>query len=169
MDQNYPDRCVVVGVTPTQPSHVLQHATRFAQAFSARLVCAHVDTGRYVVAEHADGTVNSRPIDPDLPDWESEFDPDLRSRIESLAGAAGVRAEYRELAGDVARALGRLAEVLAAELIVVGSRRGGFRASVQEFLGGSVAAHLAHRQPRPVVVVPVAPVPAGSQLPWEAD
>ena len=51
--------------------------------------------------------------------------------------------EFRALGGDIARALGRLAETLQAELIVVGSRRGGLRSSVHEFLGGSVAVHLA--------------------------
>ena len=57
--------------------------------------------------------------------------------------------------GTLAHALGRLAEVLDAEMIIVGSRRGGLRSSLHEFLGGSVAAHLAHRQLRPVVVVPL--------------
>jgi nucleotide-binding universal stress UspA family protein len=76
-----------------------------------------------------------------------------------------VTVELRELAGDIAHALGRLAEVLGSELIVVGSRRGGLRSSMHEFFGGSVAAHLAHRQPRPLVVVPLTPSP--DALPWE--
>ena len=52
-------------------------------------------------------------------------------------------------------------------MIIVGSRRGGLRVSMHEFFGGSVAAHLAHRQSRPVVVIPLSPVPAGGRLPWE--
>jgi nucleotide-binding universal stress UspA family protein len=52
-------------------------------------------------------------------------------------------------------------------LIIVGSRRGGVRAGLKQFLTGSVAAHLAHRQHRPVVVIPVAPVAEGKPLPWE--
>jgi nucleotide-binding universal stress UspA family protein len=40
-------------------------------------------------------------------------------------------------------------------MIIVGSRRGGLRSTMHDFFGGSVAAHLAHRQPRPVVVVPL--------------
>ena len=52
-------------------------------------------------------------------------------------------------------------------MIVVGSRRGGIRATMHDFLGGSVAADLAHRQHRPVVVIPLSPVPAGDRLPWE--
>jgi nucleotide-binding universal stress UspA family protein len=149
-------RYIVVGVTPKQPLAVLRHAARFARQFEAVLVCANVEAGSYVVAEHPDGSVESRPIDPDQPDWNTAvFDGDLARRIRSIADQQGVRVEFRELAGDIAHALGHLAAVLDAEMIIVGSRRGGLRSSMHDFLGGSVAAHLAHRQPRPVVVVPV--------------
>jgi nucleotide-binding universal stress UspA family protein len=149
-------RYIVVGVTPKQPLAVLRHAARFARQFEAVLVCANVEAGSYVVAEHPDGSVESRPIDPDQPDWNTAvFDGDLAHRIRSVADQEGVRVEFRELAGDIAHALGHLAAVLDAEMIIVGSRRGGLRSSMHGFLGGSVAAHLAHRQPRPVVVVPV--------------
>ena len=149
-------RYIVVGVTPKQPLAVLRHAARFARQFEAVLVCANVEAGSYVVAEHPDGSVESRPIDPDQPDWNTAvFDGDLAHRIRSMADQEGVRVEFRELAGDIAHALGHLASVLDAEMIIVGSRRGGLRSSMHDFLGGSVAAHLAHRQPRPVVVVPV--------------
>ena len=149
-------RYIVVGVTPKQPLAVLRHAARFARQFEAVLVCANVEAGSYVVAEHPDGSVESRPIDPDQPYWNTAvFDGDLAHRIRSIADQQGVRVEFRELAGDIAHALGHLAAVLDAEMIIVGSRRGGLRSSMHDFLGGSVAAHLAHRQPRPVVVVPV--------------
>jgi nucleotide-binding universal stress UspA family protein len=148
----------VVGVTPKQPAAVVQQAAGFARQFDAVLVCANVDAASYVVAEHPDGSVESRPIDPDQPDWDTTvFDRGLADRIEAIAEEEGVRVEFRELAGDIGHALGRLAEVLDAEMIIVGSRRGGLRASMHEFFGGSVAAHLAHRQPRPVVIVPVSP------------
>jgi nucleotide-binding universal stress UspA family protein len=148
----------VVGVTPKQPLTVLRQAARFAREFQAALVCANVEAGSYVVAEHPDGSVESRPIDPDQPDWNvAIFDGGLAHRIRLVADQEDVRVEFRELAGDIARALGRLAEILDAEMIIVGSRRGGLRSSMYEFFGGSVAAHLAHRQPRPVVVVPVDP------------
>jgi nucleotide-binding universal stress UspA family protein len=108
------------------------------------------------VAEHPDGSVESRPIDPDQPDWNAAvFNGGLAHRIHEVADKEGVRVEFRELAGDVAHALGRLAEVIDAEMIIVGSRRGGLRSTMHDFFGGSVAAHLAHRQPRPVVVVPL--------------
>jgi nucleotide-binding universal stress UspA family protein len=161
------ERSIVVGVTAHQPDRVVRQAARFASAFDAHLVCAHVDPGAYVVAEHPDGSVESRPVDPDAVDWNAPvFDPALAERIEGWAAEEGVTVELRELAGDIAHALGRLAEVLGSELIVVGSRRGGLRSSMHEFFGGSVAVHLAHRQPRPLVVVPLSPS-ADGPLPWE--
>ena len=149
-------RYIVVGVTPQQPVAVLREAVRLARQFKAVLVCVNVEAGSYIVAEHPDGSVESRPIDPDQPDWNAAvFNGGLAHRIREVADQEGVRVEFRELAGDIAHALGRLAEVLNAEMIIVGSRRGGLRSTLHDFFGGSVAAHLAHRQPRPVVVVPL--------------
>jgi nucleotide-binding universal stress UspA family protein len=160
-----PDRHIVVGVTARQPPEVVRQAARIARHFEAVLICANVDAAAYVVAERPDGSVESRPIDPDQPDWDTAvFDGGLSDRIRALAGAEGVDVEFRELAGDIAHALARLAEILEAEMIIVGSRRTGFRSSMHEFFGGSVAAQLAHRQARPLVIIPLSPLPAGSRL-----
>ena len=107
-------------------------------------------------------------MDSDQPGWDTAvFDADLADRIRVLARVEQVAVEFRELAGATGRALSRLAEVLDAEMIVVGSRRGGLRASVHDFFGGSVAVNLAHRQPRPLVVIPVTPLSEGTRAPWE--
>jgi nucleotide-binding universal stress UspA family protein len=161
-------RYIVLGVTPRQPLTVVSHAVRFAQRFDAVLVCANVDPGSYVVTEHPNGSIEYLPVDPDAPEELSgPFDGELANRIRTVAGHGGVQVEFRRLAGEIAHALGRLADVLQAEMIVVGSRHRGVWSGLQEFLGGSVAAHLAHRQHRPVVVIPVAPVSAGDRLPWD--
>jgi len=158
---------ILVGVNHGQSDVVLQQAVRLARAFDAELVCAHVDVGRYVVEERPDGVVVSRPLDPDLPELaETDFDPVLAQHVTELA--APVPVTFRELAGDRAYALSRLADICDVELIVVGSRRRGVRSGLKEFFGGSVAAQLAHRQHRPVVVVPVAPLAPDAPLPWEA-
>ena len=162
------ERTIVVGVTAHQPDRVVREAARFARAFDASLVCAHVDPVAYVVDEYPDGSIDSRPIDPDAVEWNGPaFAADLAGRIETMALEETVTVEFRELAGDIGHALGRLADVLKAEMIIVGSRRGGLRVSMHEIFGGSVAAHQAHRQTRPVVVIPLSPVPAGGGLPWE--
>ena len=159
---------VVVGVTLQQPENVVRQAARFARLLQAVLVCAHVDRDSYVVAEHPDGSISSRPIDPDRVDWEQpDFDEELAARIRRLTEREQVQVELRELAGDPAVALSRLADVLQAELLVVGARRSRLRSTLSEYFGGSVAAQMAHRQHRPVVLIPR---PAGQHVtppPWQ--
>ena len=168
MAENQAARRILVGVTYGQPDVVLRHAARFARTFDAALVCAHVDPGRYVVEELPDGTVASLPLDPDLPELkDTDFDQGLVAQVRAAVADDSIELSFRELAGDVAYALTRLADILDVEMIIVGSRRGGVRAGLKQFLTGSVAAHLAHRQPRPVVIIPVAPVAEGKPLPWE--
>ncbi|HET9302158.1 MAG TPA: universal stress protein [Propionibacteriaceae bacterium] len=168
MAENQGARRILVGVTYGQSDVVLRHAARFARTFDAALVCAHVDPGRYVVEELPDGSVASLPLDPDLPELkDTDFDQGLVAQVRAAVADDSIDLSFRELAGDVAYALTRLADILDVEMIIVGSRRGGVRAGLKQFLTGSVAAHLAHRQPRPVVVIPVAPVAEGKPLPWE--
>ena len=162
-------RTLIVGVLPKQPAAVVSHAAALAARLDARLICASVAVDRYVVAEHADGSVESTTFDPDLGEvGRAEFDPALRARLAELLDPTGVQWEVRALAGDPARALAHLADALEAMLIVVGTHEGGLRGSLRELLNGSVAAHLAHRQHRPIVVVPLAPVGFDAQLPWES-
>ena len=168
MAENQAPRRILVGVTYGQPDVVLRHAARFARTFDAALVCAHVDPGRYVVEELPDGSVASLPLDPDLPELkDTDFDQGLVAQVRAAVADDSIELSFRELAGDVAYALTRLADILDVEMIIVGSRRGGVRAGLKQFLTGSVAAHLAHRQSRPVVIIPVAPVAEGKPLPWE--
>jgi nucleotide-binding universal stress UspA family protein len=168
MAEHQAERRILVGVTYGQADVVLRHAAHFARTFDAGLVCAHVDPGRYVVEELPDGSVASLPLDPDLPELkDTDFDQGLIAQVRAAVADDSIDLSFRELAGDVAYALTRLADILDVEMIIVGSRRGGVRAGLKQFLTGSVAAHLAHRQPRPVVVIPVAPVAEDKPLPWE--
>jgi nucleotide-binding universal stress UspA family protein len=159
---------VIVGVMPHQAADVVLTAASFATRIQAELVCAYVDLTRYTVEEAPDGTVTTFPIDPEVPDVIVEqFNPALAQEVETLLSPLDVRWSLRALAGDPAQALARLSDTFDAELIVVGTRRTGIRASMHEFFGGSVAVHLAHRQHRPVLVVPLDPVGPGEMLPWE--
>lgn len=170
MSNHHPTRYIVVGVTPGQSEAVLLHAARFARHFNGSLVCASVDLMSFVVSEHPDGSVDSRPIDPDCADWNcTVFDRGLAQHIQQVLRNEQVELIFRALAGECAHALGRLAETLQAEMIVVGSRHHGIRSGIGEYFAGSVAVHLAHWQHRPVVVVPISPVPAGQRLPWEGS
>ncbi|GGF30340.1 universal stress protein [Subtercola lobariae] len=158
---------IVVGVFPGQPDTVLSQAAVFALRFDATLVCAFVDQTRYVVARNSDATVISASIDPDIPDDISAvFPPELGRRIAAALDPLDVRWLTLSSAGDPADSLGSLAEAMDAAAIVVGTHRSTARSSIAEFFNGSVAVHLAHRQHRPVIVVPVAPVERGQALPW---
>lgn len=162
-------RSIVVGVVASQPDSVVETAVRFAEMFSAELICASVDITRYTVEEDADGSVSAFPIDPDQAEVvREEFDSALLTRLRHLLEPHGVNWSTRALAGEPARELARLADHLDAECIVVGTRHAGFRSGAREFFTGSVAVHLAHRQHRPIVVVPLEPTPHGHTLPWES-
>lgn len=163
-----PPRTVVVGVVPDQPSAVLAAAAPFARGFDAEIVCAAVDVSRYGIGEDADGRVIAWPVDADLADEQvEEFDPALRDSIAAILDPLGVRWSTRALAGGAAQELSRLADQLDAAMIVVGTRERGMRGSLHEFFSGSVAVQLAHRQHRPVVVIPLEPAGAGLELTWD--
>ena len=159
---------VIVGVVPSQPDTVVEQAAVFAARFNAQLVCASVDAGQYRVYDLGDGTMMSLPFTADSPERaEERFDPDLASRLAALLDGRGLIWSTRALVGNPAQALGDLADTLNAAMIVVGTREATLRASLQEFINGSVAVQLAHRQHRPVVVIPLAPVPSDQALPWD--
>ena len=160
-------KTVIVGVVPHQSDTVVLRAADFASALGAELVCACVNRTRYPIGENPDGSVVTLPFDPDLPEFtDEEFDPGIQQHIDEVLRGKPVRWSVRSVAGEPVRALAHLADTLDAEMIVVGTRDGA-RSSIQEFFGGSLAVHLAHRQKRPVMVVPVSPTPRGEKLPWE--
>lgn len=153
---------IVVGIHPGQAKSVLDTAARLAGDLHATLLCAYVDVTRF--KDPSTGTI--QPIDPDVNGGdESEDDQPLRARLEAALTGSAVDWEYRALTGEPATALAELADTVDAGYIVVGTRHRGIRASVEEFFTGSVAVHLAHRQHRPVVVVPLDA--SGQAAPWE--
>ena len=150
-------RTVVVGVQPEQPLWVVQVAGEHAQAFGAELVCVSVDPARYAFQELPDGTLLTAPVDPDVVAAQPGFPEGQRAEIDALLSPLGVPWSLRERTGGPAEALGRAADEVDALMIVVGASRGGVRGALRTVLAGSVAGRLAHRQHRPVVVVPTAP------------
>lgn len=163
-----PHRAVVVGVIPDQPPRVLKEAARYATLFGAPLIVAHVDITRFVTYEDPDGYVHSAPIDLDAATGQSQLAAvtDAATAALGAAGTGGVDWSVHQLVGDPALAIKHLAEQAQARLIVVGTRRRGFGESVREFFTGSVAARLAHRQSRPVLVVPLEDPAADDEDLW---
>lgn len=164
----YRGRPLVVGVVPDQPQAVALHATALARALGAEAIFGYVDPTRQVDEEFPDGTVRSSPLEPDVGDdgWER-----TRDEIEgNLAGTLeGLHANwsFRYLAGNPQRALADLARAVGASMIVVGTREPGIRPRLREFIDGSVSVQLAHRQPLPVLTVPLRPVDWKAPAPWE--
>lgn len=169
MSDRTSQQVIVVGVTPGQPDAVLTEAVGFAVAFRARLVLANVDASRFVVVENVDGTVTSLPFDADLHDFRPEpIDPGLQANAARILDPTGIEWEFSQLAGDPARSIGKLAQSLDARAIIVGTRERGIRKGILEFFNGSVAASLAHRQTRPVIVIPLSPAAPDEPL-WHPD
>lgn len=163
---------VIVGVVPGQDPAVLTSAAEVADVFDAELVCAWVDESRDEVGRDdsspgCDVTIYAASIDPDLADTAPlELDAALRTDIARILDGTDVPYTVRARAGGAYRELTRLADELDAVMIVVGTRKPGFRGAMHEFFSGSVAVQLAHHQHRPVLVIPVNPVGLDEQPPW---
>ncbi|KHK97236.1 universal stress protein UspA [Microbacterium mangrovi] len=157
---------MVVGVTPDQPARVLKVAAKHAALLGAPLVIVNVDVMRFVTYEDPDGIVHSAPLDMDI-DTGSDDLASVTQHATQLLEGQNVRWSVQQLVGDPAIALKKVADQTDARIIVVGTRRRGFGESVREFFTGSVAARLAHRQLRPVLVVPLGePVADDEDVVW---
>ena len=159
-------KAVIVGLQPDQPRHVIDEAAKYATLLGVPLVVAHVDVTRFVTYEDPDGYVHSAPIDINFETGAAEFEAVQAAAAAALDGT-GITWTARQLVGDPALAIKQLANKLDAQLIVVGTRKRGIGESIREFFTGSVAARLAHRQHRSVLVVPLEePVPDSQQEIW---
>lgn len=155
---------VIVGVIPHQPAQVLTQAAAFAKALGTSLVCAWVDASSYLGPVEPDGTREIVPLDPDV--YEStprESAAALEATLHDLLDMQGTSWTFEILAGEPARKIAQLAAREHAAMIVVGTREPGLGAHLEEILTGSVAVHLAHHQPCPVLVIPLHPKPYGGK------
>lgn len=165
--QGGPRGVLVAAVVAETAPVVLRAAVGLATDLGVDVVAVHVDASRVVVARHPDGTVDSAPVDPDsYDDPEAPARDQLRRLVASAAGP-GAAVTLVETVGNPATEIARLAERLDARMIVVGTREPGLAHHVAEFFTGSVAVHLAHRQSRPLLVVPMSPGSFEVPAPWE--
>lgn len=160
---------IIVGVTPGQCEEVVTEAAKLAQRLQSTLICAYVEPLQRGVFEGAGGTMLAVPVDAEAVPEPTPFPATLKQRLMELAEPYAVECAFSRPVGEISIALGELGESTGAHAIVVGTRRPGVRAGIAEFFAGSVAAHLTHRQPRPVVVVPVSPADAHEALPWDEE
>jgi nucleotide-binding universal stress UspA family protein len=155
---------VLVGVVPGISSRVVKEAGRYAKLMGAPLVVVHVDVTRFVTYEDPDGYVHSAPIDINVTAGESDLAV-VEAEAAGILDGRGVDWSVRQLVGDPAMAMKHLADQVDARLLVVGTRKRGLGESIREFFTGSVAARLAHRQQRPILVIPLGePVPDDQEI-----
>lgn len=149
------DAVVVLGVTPRTPVEVIRTAVTFARPLAAEIVCGSVDESDYAMEATTDPVIlNRQPINSDLNHPAAPFDAALHATLSREFDEAGVRWKARALAGEAAHRLHLLAEELDAMAIIVGAPAS-HGESLHERFVGSVATRLAHRQHRPVIVVPL--------------
>ncbi|MDF9749822.1 universal stress protein [Arthrobacter sp. ES3-54] len=152
---------LVVGVIPGQHPEVLQMAASLAKSLAAPMICAYVDEASYLVEWDPARSAHRLSLHPDADDARTrETTQELRSGIEARCASLGIDWTLRTLAGDPARAIGRLAADANACMIVVGTPERGIGHRISAALNGSVAAWLSHHQDRPILIVP-APAPEG--------
>ena len=160
---------LLVGVEPDQSPTVLNAVAPLAAQLQARVVCVHVHTGRFITQRLPENLAEASPAisgsaHPD--EQEVPFPQGLRDHLAEVFDPLQVSWEAREVEGDPAKALAQLAEELDANMIVVGTRRKGWRNRMEQFIDGSIAVSLSHRQGRPVLVVPQVANESGRR-PWE--
>lgn len=151
---------LIVGVLPGQSPEVLQTAAALAEKLTAPLLCAYVDEASYLVEWDPARSAHRLSLHPDTNNAEIKaVARELRSAIEAACVDLGIDWTLRTLAGDPARALGRLAAETGAAMIIVGTPEPGLGHRITAALNGSVAAWLSHHQEHPILIVPVrAPV-----------
>ena len=156
MNSLFGQGAVVVGVLPEQDPAVLEQAGALAAALGAELVAAYVDPGSYLIEWDPDGDVLekslNRVLDPD--DEAASAVLELGPLLADVAHQHQLLPSFHVLGGDPAMALGRLAEACHGAVIVVGARRPGLLAGVNEVLTGSVIRKLLATQSIPVLGIP---------------
>jgi Universal stress protein family len=156
-DSANPPAPLVVGVVPGQHPEVLQTAAFLAKSLAAPLIFAYVDEASYLVEWDPVRSAHRLSLHPDADDARiREATQELRSVLEARCANLGIEWSLRTLAGDPARAIGRLAADANARMIVVGTPERGIGHRISAALNGSVAAWLSHHQERPILIVPAA-------------
>jgi len=148
---------VIVGVHRGQALAVLMEAARLAAELGRPLLCAYVAEDSYLTEWDKPDAVAGESLHPtEVGAGEGDAVIALSGAIDAALSGTDASPEWslRLLAGDSAKALGRLAAETQARLIVVGTHRPGFANALENWLAGSVGARLTHDQGVPVVIVP---------------
>ncbi|MGL3806551.1 universal stress protein [Paeniglutamicibacter sp. R2-26] len=149
---------LVVGVIPKQHPEVMAQAAELAQQLGRAVIFAYVEPNSYLTEwnlkeDIRDQSLHPRDIDEDMTEDAVAILADIETRMAGSTAAWSLRI----LAGEIWKALARLASESQASMIIVGTRESTFGAHVSQLLNGATASHLTVHQHRPVLVVPAAP------------
>lgn len=147
---------VIVGVMPDQDLGVWERALDLAQSLNAPLIAAFVDPASYLIEWTPGNNVLPISLNPAVEpeDETSQAAAELKETLEAGATNHPTPWSMQIIGGDPALALGRLAAAVGASTIVVGARRPGFLAKVDELVSGSVIHQLLTTQTVPVLGIP---------------
>jgi nucleotide-binding universal stress UspA family protein len=153
-DERWPDGPIVLGVGWEVSERLARTAAGLAAGLGLHLVCAFVDPASYLTEWGPGGSRTASSLDP-APSEEAHFPSgEVLQSLAAILGPPGAEWSFRVLNGDVAQALGRLADSAGAALLIVGGPRAGVLARIDRLLEGSVSASLTCTQNRPVLIVP---------------
>ena len=145
---------LVLGVPWGFDERLVRAAAGLAAIMGAHLICAFVDPASYLTEWDPAGYREGTSLDP-VRNLEAEFPAqELLNCLEGILGPPGGAWSFRVLNGEVAQALGRLAESTDAAALIVGGQRPGRVARMSRLLEGSVSVSLTRLQARPVLIIP---------------
>lgn len=146
---------LVVGVLPGQHPEVLHTAAALAKNLAVPMICAYVDEASYLVEWDPARSAHRLSLHPETDDDKIRaVTQELQSTVAAACEGLGIDWTLRTLAGDPARAIGRLAAESNAGMIIVGTPERGLGHRISAALNGSVAAWLSHHQEHPILIVP---------------
>ncbi|WP_411374146.1 universal stress protein [Arthrobacter sp. MPF02] len=145
---------LILGVPWTVPPVLVRAGAELADALGVHLVCAYVDPASVLTEWEPYRTRTAASLDPVVNEEALYPASEVRASLTGILGPQGTAWSFRELHGDVASALARLADSTGACMLMVGNGRGGPLAKLGRALETGVADKLARLQGRPVVVVP---------------
>lgn len=150
---------LIVGVIPNQHPEVIAQASLLARQLDRAIIYAYVEPNSYLTEwnlkeDIRDQSLHPRDVDEDMTADAVEILADIETQ---MSGSSTPDWSLRILAGEVWKALARLASETQASMIIVGTREPTLGAHVSQLLNGATASHLTVHQHLPVLVVPTAP------------
>ncbi len=162
-----PERTIVVGIAAGDSDAVALVAADFARRLDATLVCGVVDEAHYTVKDRSGHEVIA-PIDSDAVDDPMAMRSTIEAHLHDVLDPVTTSWSVRFITGEPSAGLAEIAAGADALMLVIGTGRRTVGRTLREFFEGSIAAHLARRQSRPILVVPLDPAPQDAGLPHGA-